>query len=77
MTLEPRYSVRTWDSELEAYTPQTGVPAFNLTLWQLRESLKALRQLGYTAHRRRSQQGDYEDNDWAVLVERTDRQSED
>lgn len=65
------YSVGTWDTEVQAYTPQTD-PAFNLTASQLRQALKELRRLGYTCHRVRSKGGGHDNNDWAVLVERTD-----
>jgi len=70
----PLYSVGTWDAERQDYTPQRGlsVPAFNITLQQLRQALRELRSLGYTCHRRRDSSGSYDDNDWAVLVERTD-----
>lgn len=68
------YSVGTWDTDKQAYTPQPGltVPSFNITLGQLRQALKQLRRLGYSAHRRRDADGSHDDNDWAVLVERTD-----
>lgn len=73
---EPRYSVGTWDTELEAFTPQAGVPAFNLTIHQLRQSLRDLRQCGYSAHRFRDPDGEHDDNDTSVLVERTDGMNE-
>lgn len=80
---QPLYSVGTWDEELQAYTPQIGmtVPAFNITIGQLRQAVRDLRRLGYTAHRKRDPSaGDealmYEDNDWAVLIERTDGKPE-
>lgn len=71
---EPLYSVGTWDPEKQSYTPQRGlsVPAFNITRSQLRQAVRELRQWGYTAHRRRDANGSYDDNDWAVLIERTD-----
>lgn len=74
----PLYSVGTWDSELDCYTPQAGVPAFNLTLNQLRASLRMLRNCGYSAHRVRSVwDGEVDwDSDSYVLVERTDGMSE-
>lgn len=71
MSAEPLYSVGTWDTNKQAYTPQTS-PAFNLTIGQLRAALKGLRSLGYQAHRKRDTDGSYDNNDWAVLVERTD-----
>ena len=70
----PLYSVGTWDTDKQAYTPQRGlsVPSFNITLAQLRVALKELQGMGYTAHRRRDADGSYDDNDFLVLVERTD-----
>lgn len=73
----PLFSVGTWDSELQAYTPQNGVElSFNITATELRRALKRLRELGYSAHRIRDSTGEHEDNDWSVLVERTDGKSE-
>lgn len=69
------YSVGTWDTESQAYTPQTERWT-NLTLWELRSALRELRQQGYTAHRYRDIYGEHSDNDWAVLVERTDGMTE-
>ena len=41
---EPLYSVGTWDGEKQSYTPdRLSVPAFNITLAQLRQSLRELR----------------------------------
>jgi hypothetical protein len=70
---EPLYSVGTWDSDAQAYTPQEGltVPAFNITLGELRAALRDLRKEGYAANRVRFADGQ-RDSDWAVLVERTD-----
>lgn len=75
---EHTYSVRTWDSDEQAYTPQTGLsfPSFGLTLWQLRAALRELRGLGYTCHRIRSPAGDHDWNDAYVLVERDDEQTD-
>ena len=71
---EALYSVGTWDTEKQAFSPQRGlsVPAFNITRSQLRQALRELRQLGYSAHRFRDPEGTHEDNDPFVLVERTD-----
>lgn len=68
------YSIGTWDTDKQAYTPQRGlaVPSFNITKGQLRAALKQLRKMGYSAHRTRDADGRHDDNDWAVLVERTD-----
>lgn len=74
---EPLYSVGTWDIDAQAYTPQPGlsVPSLNITLHQLRQALKELRQRGYAADRVRFDDGN-RDSDWSVLVERTDGLSE-
>ncbi len=68
------YSVGTWDTKKQAYTPQRGlsVPSFNITLGQLRVAMKELREMGYSCHRYRAADGTYDDNDWCVLIERTD-----
>jgi hypothetical protein len=74
------YSIGTWDSELQAYTPQAGMrnPSINVP-W--RGMLAALRELrrehGYDASRGRFPMlpGQIEHerwSDWTVLVERTD-----
>lgn len=71
---QPLYSVGTWDTDLQAYTPQLGltVPSQNVPLWTLKEVLRQLRRMGYSAHRYRDADGGHDDNDWCVLVERTD-----
>ena len=67
------YCVGTWDKERQGFTPQSGVrPWFNLTLGELRAHLKALRRGGYSAHRRRDDDGDHSNNDPLVLVEKTE-----
>lgn len=70
----PLYSVGTWDTDLQAYTPQEGLSceSQNVPLWGLREVLRQLRTMGYSAHRYRDPSGDHSSNDYAVLVERTD-----
>lgn len=72
----PLYSVGTWDTERQAYTPQRGlsVPSFNISQRQLIVAVRELKGMGYSAHRRRDEEGGYEDNDWCVLIERTDGQ---
>lgn len=72
------YSCRTWDADEQRYTPQAGLsfPAEGLTLWRLRGALKELRAMGYSAHRFRDADGTHDDNDWAVLVERDDEQTD-
>lgn len=54
-----------------------GVPAFNLTRAQLKESIRMLRECGYTAHRTGNTDTDWRDNDTSVLIERTDGKTED
>ena len=68
------YSVGTWDVRKQSYTPQAGLsgPAFNMTFRQLVVAVRELRRLGYSAHRIRDTSGGYENNDWSVLIERTD-----
>jgi hypothetical protein len=74
-TSTPLYSVGTWDTDRQAFTPQRGlsVPSFNITRRQLLVALRELRRkFGYSAHRVRDSDGSYENNDPWVLVERTD-----
>ena len=72
------YSVRTWDTDEQAYTPQAGLslPWRGLTLWQLRAALKELKGMGYSCHRFRDEDGDHSANDYAVLVERDDEETD-
>lgn len=78
----PLYSIGTWDTESQAFTPQEDVPAFNLTRKQLVESMRMLRQCGYSCHRYRYREENGEFEKWAsesdsfVLIERTDGMSE-
>ena len=74
----PLYSIGTWDPDEQAYTPQIGltVPSFNITLHQLRRAMRELREMDYSCHRFRDEDGDHEDNDWTVLIERTDGRPE-
>jgi hypothetical protein len=71
---KPLYSIGTWDSELEAYTPQLGltVPCINVPLTTMRQVVRELRSMGYTCHRFRDADGEHGDNDTSVLIERTD-----
>lgn len=71
---ESLYSVGTWDTDKQRYTPQQGltVPTFNITLLQLRQAIRDLRCLGYSVHRLRDSDGTHEDNDPSVMIERTD-----
>ena len=42
-----RYYVRTWDAELQQYTPQRGVRCGPWSLWGLRKAIRKLRSMGY------------------------------
>ena len=72
-TTEPLYTILTYDWEISEYTPQEGlsVPCINVPLHTMRQVLKELRDCGYTCHRRRGPDGNYDDNDSSVLVKRT------
>lgn len=78
MTAPHTYSVRTWDTDEQAYTPQVGMslPWQGLTLWQLKVALRELRDMGYSCHRTRDPDGGHDDNDWCVLVERDDEMTD-
>jgi hypothetical protein len=67
------YSIGTWDTDEQAYTPQVGLsaPSFNIDVWQLRTAMKELRSMGYSCYRVRFPDGE-RDSDWSVLIERTD-----
>ncbi len=49
--MKRRYYVTTWDSNKEAFTPQRGVRKGPYSLFGLRKALRALRTMGYSAHR--------------------------
>ncbi len=74
MTTTPLFSVGTWDAARQSYTPQRGlsVPSFNITLRELIVAIRELRRMGYSCHRYRDADGGYDDNDWRVLIERSD-----
>lgn len=69
-----RYSVGTWDVELQTYTPQVGlsITPINITWRQLLQVMRELRGMGYDCHRCRNPQGIYEDSDPSVYVQRVD-----
>ena len=68
----PLYSIGTWDTDVQAYTPQVGTePCVNVPWRRLLQVLRLLRRMGYSAHRYRDAHGGHDDNDWAVMVERT------
>ncbi len=72
--MTPLYSIGTWDTDLQAYTPQVGLtaPCINVPWRVLLRVMRELRRMGYSAHRFRDPDGGHEDNDASVLVERTD-----
>lgn len=76
MEAEPLYSVGTWDTDRQSYTPQAGlsVPSFNMTRRQLLVAVRELRRMGYSAHYVRGSDGEHDANDPMVLIERTDGQ---
>lgn len=71
---EPLYSIGTWDTDEQAYLPLIGGEICVNVPW--RRMLAVLRFLrrahGYNCHRFRDADGSHDDNDWEVLVERTD-----
>lgn len=71
---EPLYSIGTWCTEQQAYTPQEGlsVPCLNVPLATMRQVVRELRGMGYSCHRLRDADGSHEVNDSSVLIERTD-----
>lgn len=74
---KPLYSVGTWDTDEQAYTPHRWIAkTFNMTLRELRAAIQTLRLLGYTAHRRGNINVGHGDNDDSGLIERTDGKSE-
>lgn len=62
----PHYRIRTWDIELQRFTPQRGVRSGPYTLFGLRKALRKLRQMGYEVSRR---------GGFSVLVERVESKS--
>lgn len=74
---QPLYSVGTYDWNEHAYTPQEGAPnSMNIPFRDLRPILHALRDMGYSAHRRGNIRDRSDDNDSNVLIERTDGKPE-
>ena len=68
----PRYQVRTWDTDKQAFTPQAGVRCGPYSLWGLKWAMRKLQEIGYPCHRRgRGRQ----DNDFSVLIERLDAEA--
>ena len=46
-----RYFVRTWDCDLDRFTPQKGVRVGPYTLFGLRRALLKLQEMGYSTRR--------------------------
>lgn len=65
----PLYSIGTWDTDLQSFTPQSDQesPWLNIDRVQLRTAMRELRDKGYQCHYQ--QDGD---NDSSVMIERTD-----
>jgi len=76
--MQARYSIGTWDTDEQAYRPQEmdGQPWLNITLLQLRQAMRHLQEWGYSCHRYKTGPNEHDDNDWAVLIERTDGMNE-
>lgn len=72
--MTPLYSIGTWDTDEQAYTPQAGLsfPSQNVPWRTLLNVVRELKSMGYSCHRYRDADGGYDDNDWCVLIERTD-----
>lgn len=47
----PQYRIRTWDAELQSFTPQDGVPAVVNGPGELRAAIRELRACGYDGGR--------------------------
>lgn len=69
------YSVGTWDGDEQAYTPQlyrgVEIPSINLTIHELRRTMKELREMGYSVHRFGNTRDSDRENDTSVLIEKT------
>jgi len=73
----PMYSIGIWDADLQAYIPPKDIGnCINITRSELRERMRQLRDIGYSVHRRRDADGTHDDNDWRVLIEKTDGKPE-
>ncbi len=63
-TPETQYSILTWDTNLEKYTPQDGVPELVTGFRGLIAAIRLLREAGYSADRNHCS------SDPAVLIEK-------
>lgn len=72
--MTPLYSIGTWCTDTQAYTPQAGLSRSPINCgWRdLLQICRELCQMGYSCHYRRDTNGDHGDNDPSVLIERTD-----
>ena len=71
------YSVGTWGTDAQAFTPQAklGLPWLNIPLWTLKRVLQRLKTMGYGCYRFGGPEFRDDDNDPFVMVERTDGKS--
>ncbi len=69
---EPLYSVKTWCTDSQAFTPQIGlsVPSQNVSWRGLLAVLRELRDCGYQCGRKRLPGGGHDSGDPFVLVQR-------
>ena len=77
----PLYSIGTWDTDAQGFTPHPDIPSFNLTRQQLVQAMRDLQSCGYTCHRirERDEHGEHTgeaESDVSVLIERTDGMAE-
>lgn len=49
--MRTKYYVKTWDIELETFTPQQGLRTGPYSLFGLRKAFRKLRRMGYAADR--------------------------
>lgn len=72
----PLYSIGTWDTDAQAFTPQIDTePCINVPWQRMLQVLRLLRDMGYSAYRTRHANGE-RDSDPFTLVERTDGMDE-
>jgi hypothetical protein len=73
-TVNLLYSIGTWDTDAQAYTPQNGLSRspINCTWRDLLQICRELCRMGYSCHYVRDADGSHDYNDPTVLIERTD-----
>ena len=74
--MTPLYSIGTWDTSKQCFSPHPGLPAYNLTREKLVAVIRRLRKINYSCHRIRERvnlvhTGDV-DSDPSVIIQRTD-----